>query len=174
MSTAVSLNSSILQSMLINATVSPYSLFGFTNAIRYRPALNAYGVEVDIIPFFLGAAREGAGNPFKPTPEYMQAFSKQDSELTAKLLGLKVTRPKVFPILSLIVSLAQFIRLDGEDVLMLGSRFASQHGLRTITLLRNSRLPSLLSVLDIGVRALISLLLKVFLKQWTASSRQMS
>ncbi|EXJ61327.1 uncharacterized protein A1O5_11885 [Cladophialophora psammophila CBS 110553] len=81
--------------------VSPYSLFGFTNIIRYRPFLNAYGVSVEIIPFFLGAARDGVGNPFTPTPKAKEAFAKQDSELTGELLGLKVVRPKEFPILSL-------------------------------------------------------------------------
>ena len=85
--------------------VSPYSWFGFTNTVRYRPLLNAYGVSVDIIPFFLGGARDSVGNPFTPTPKAKEAFAKQDSELTGKLLGLKVVRPKDFPILSLFVSL---------------------------------------------------------------------
>lgn len=84
--------------------MSPYSWFGFTNIIRYRPLLNAYGVSVDIIPFFLGAARDSVGNPFAPTPKAKEAFATQDSEWTGKLLGLKVVRPKIFPILSLFVS----------------------------------------------------------------------
>ena len=84
--------------------VSPYSWFGFTNTMRYRPHLNEYGVTVDVIPFFLGAAREGAGNPFTPTPQWKEAFSAQDSNLTGEMLGLKVVRPKEFPILSLFVS----------------------------------------------------------------------
>jgi len=81
--------------------VSPYSWFGFTNTLRYRPLLNAYGVSVDILPFFLGGARESIGNPFTETPKSKAAFATQDSELTGQLLGLKVVRPKVFPILSL-------------------------------------------------------------------------
>jgi glutathione S-transferase kappa 1 len=85
--------------------VSPYSWFGFTNALRFRPFLNDHGVTVEIVPFFLGAARDGAGNPFTPTPAFKQAFSKQDSETTGRLLGLKVVQPKDFPILSLFVSL---------------------------------------------------------------------
>ena len=85
--------------------VSPYSWFGFTNTVRYRPLLNAYGVSVDIIPFFLGAARDSVGNPFTPTPKAKEAFASQDSQLTGKLLGLKVVRPKEFPILSLFVSI---------------------------------------------------------------------
>lgn len=85
-------------------SVSPYSWFGFTNTIRYRPYLNAYGVSVEIIPFFLGAARDGAGNPFTPTPKWKEAFAEQDSTLTGEILGLKVVRPKEFPILSLFVS----------------------------------------------------------------------
>jgi len=82
-------------------SVSPYSWFGFTNTVRYRPLLNAYGVSVEIIPFFLGAARDGAGNPFTPTPKWKEAFANQDSNLTGEMLGLKVVRPKEFPILSL-------------------------------------------------------------------------
>ncbi|KIX00173.1 uncharacterized protein Z518_10310 [Rhinocladiella mackenziei CBS 650.93] len=81
--------------------VSPYSWFGFTNTIRYRPLLNKYGVSVDIIPFFLGGARDSVGNPFTPTPKAKEAFATQDSEITGKLLGLKIVRPKEFPILSL-------------------------------------------------------------------------
>lgn len=85
--------------------VSPYSWFGFTNAVRFRPLLNVYGVSVDIIPFFLGAARYGVGNPFTPTPKAKQPFAKQDTETTGRLLGLKTVQPKDFPILSLFVSL---------------------------------------------------------------------
>jgi glutathione S-transferase kappa 1 len=84
--------------------VSPYSWFGFTNTLRYRPGLKAHGISVDIIPFFLGGARGGAGNPWTPTPKWKEAFSKQDSEMTGQLLGLKVVQPKEFPILSLFVS----------------------------------------------------------------------
>ncbi|OCT46521.1 putative DSBA family oxidoreductase [Cladophialophora carrionii] len=81
--------------------VSPYSWFGFTNAVRYRPLLKAYGVSVEILPFYLGAARVSAGNPFTPTPKYKEAFGDQDFTLTGEMLGLKAVRPKEFPILSL-------------------------------------------------------------------------
>ncbi|KIV78441.1 hypothetical protein PV11_10161 [Exophiala sideris] len=81
--------------------VSPYSWFGFTNIIKYRSLLNKYGVSVEIIPFFLGGAREGVGNKFEQTPKWKEAFAAQDSELTGELLGLKVVRPKIWPILSL-------------------------------------------------------------------------
>ncbi len=84
--------------------VSPYSWFGFTNILKYRPLLNAHGVIVDIIPFFLGGARESTGNPWTPTPKWKEEFSKQDSETTGRLLGLKIVQPTVFPILSLFVS----------------------------------------------------------------------
>ncbi|KAH8809209.1 glutathione S-transferase [Xylogone sp. PMI_703] len=91
--------------------VSPYSWFGFTNTIRYRPLLNAYGIDVDIIPFFLGGARDSVGNPFTPTPKAKEKFSSQDSDLTGKLLGLKVVPPKEFPILSLFaVRVATYIK----------------------------------------------------------------
>jgi 2-hydroxychromene-2-carboxylate isomerase len=90
--------------------VSPYSWFGFTNAVRFRPLLNAYGVSVDIVPFFLGAARDGVGNPYSPPPKAKQPFASQDTETTARLLGLKTVQPKDFPILSLFVSLVTFVK----------------------------------------------------------------
>ncbi|KAJ9634550.1 hypothetical protein H2199_009007 [Coniosporium tulheliwenetii] len=64
-------------------------------------ALQAHGVHVEITPFFLGGARDSAGNPWMPTPKWKEAFSKQDSEMTGKLLGLETKQPKEFPILSL-------------------------------------------------------------------------
>jgi glutathione S-transferase kappa 1 len=85
--------------------VSPYSWFGFTNILRFRDLLNAYGVSTEIIPFFLGGARDGVGNPFIPTPKAKEAFGAQDSEVTGRLLGLRIVRPTVFPILSLFVCL---------------------------------------------------------------------
>jgi 2-hydroxychromene-2-carboxylate isomerase len=86
-------------------TVSPYSWFGFTNILRYRPLLNAHGVSVNIIPFFLGGARESVGNPWTPTPKWKEEFAAQDSQTTGQLLGLKIVQPKDFPILSLYVSI---------------------------------------------------------------------
>jgi len=94
-----------LQITLTTPKVSPYSWFGFTNIQKFRPLLDAHGIEVDILPFFLGGAREAAGNPFVPTPQWKQAFASQDSDLTGRLLGLKVVAPEVFPISSLFVSL---------------------------------------------------------------------
>lgn len=87
--------------------VSPYSWFGFKNARNFRPQLESHGVEVCIEPFFLGGARNGVGNPWTPPPQAKAAFSQQDLDLTSKLLGLEVVRPKVFPISSLAVG---FIR----------------------------------------------------------------
>ncbi|KAK5111387.1 hypothetical protein LTR85_012161 [Meristemomyces frigidus] len=91
--------------------VSPYSWFGFTNVKKFRPLLNAHGIDVEILPFFLGGARDAAGNPFTPTPQWKQGFSAQDSVLTGKLLGLEVVAPEVFPISSLFpVRVATFIK----------------------------------------------------------------
>lgn len=84
--------------------VSPYSWFGFTNTVRFRPLLEAYGVSVEIFPFFLGGARDSVGNPFTPPLKAKEAFGNQDSHMTGELLGLKVVPPKVFPISSLFVS----------------------------------------------------------------------
>lgn len=96
------------------SSVSPYSWFGFTNTLRYRPNLEAHGVEVNIVPFFLGAARNGAGNPWQPTPKWKEAFAKQDTEMTGRLLGLKIVPPKVFPISSLYVSYFQVLQVFEE------------------------------------------------------------
>ncbi|XMA14396.1 hypothetical protein WAI453_007187 [Rhynchosporium graminicola] len=91
--------------------VSPYSWFGVTSLLKYRPGLLAHGVNVDIQPFFLGGAREAAGNPWQPTPKWKEAFSKQDSAMTGELLGLKVVQPKEFPIMSLFpVRVATYIK----------------------------------------------------------------
>ncbi|KAK6587380.1 hypothetical protein PZA11_000670 [Diplocarpon coronariae] len=91
--------------------VSPYSWFGITSLLKYRPALLAHGVTVDIVPFFLGGARDAAGNPWTPTPKWKEAFSKQDSEMTGELLGLKIVQPAEFPILSLFpVRVATYIK----------------------------------------------------------------
>ncbi|KFY35871.1 hypothetical protein V494_05523 [Pseudogymnoascus sp. VKM F-4513 (FW-928)] len=87
--------------MIFVDCVSPYSWFGFTSTIRYRPLLQAHGVSIDIVPFFLGGARERVGNPYTPTPKWKEAFSAQDSDMTGRLLGLKVVPPKEFPISSL-------------------------------------------------------------------------
>ncbi|OAL45122.1 glutathione S-transferase [Pyrenochaeta sp. DS3sAY3a] len=81
--------------------VSPYSWFGFTNIRKFRPMLDAHGVQVEILPFFLGGARDSVGNPFTPTPQAKLAFSSQDSAMTGELLGLKIVPPEVFPISSL-------------------------------------------------------------------------
>jgi 2-hydroxychromene-2-carboxylate isomerase len=94
--------------LTVTTSVSPYSWFGFTNVMKFRPLLNAHGVSVDVIPFFLGGARESAGNPFSPTPKAKEAFATQDSEMTGELLGLKVVRPKIWPVLSLFVSVFIF------------------------------------------------------------------
>jgi 2-hydroxychromene-2-carboxylate isomerase len=96
--------------------------------MRFRELLNAHGVTVEIIPFFLGAARDSVGNPFSPTPKAKEAFGAQDSEVTGQLLGLKIVRPNVFPILSLFVSLphaARHAQTKFNDTL---SRFAWPHG----------------------------------------------
>jgi glutathione S-transferase kappa 1 len=88
--------------------VSPYSWFGFTNTLRFRDLLNAHGISVEILPFFLGGARDSVGNPFAPTPKAKEAFASQDSEVTGELLGLKVVRPKIFPISSLFVRILTY------------------------------------------------------------------
>jgi glutathione S-transferase kappa 1 len=90
---------------MLTSPVSPYSWFGFTNIRNYRSQLQSYGIEVCIEPFFLGGARNGVGNPYTPPPEAKSAFMQQDLDLTSKLLGLHVVRPKVFPISSLSVSI---------------------------------------------------------------------
>lgn len=96
--------------------VSPYSWFGFTNILKHRPGLLAHGVKVDIQPFFLGGARDAAGNPWQPTPKWKEAFAKQDTELTGELLGIKTVQPDIFPIGSLFpVRVATYIKRNYPD-----------------------------------------------------------
>ncbi|KAJ5032352.1 uncharacterized protein L3040_008958 [Drepanopeziza brunnea f. sp. 'multigermtubi'] len=91
--------------------VSPYSWFGTTALLKHRPAILAHGVTVDIVPFFLGGARDAAGNPWQPPPKYREAFSNQDTVMTGELLGLKIVTPKEFPIMSLFpVRVATYIK----------------------------------------------------------------
>lgn len=85
------------------------------STLKHRPGLEAHGVTVNILPFFLGGARDAAGNPWTPTPKWKEAFSKQDSTMTGELLGLKVVQPEEFPILSLFVSGAFCFRLVLRD-----------------------------------------------------------
>lgn len=125
--------------------------------MRFRPLLNAYGVEVEILPFFLGGAREAAGNPFEPTPKYKEAFAKQDSELTGEILGLKIVRPKEFPILSLFVCISiHAVRLHSTRVNSLHRQFASQPTSKTTIRQRNLSKLSPPWFLDTGVKELMS------------------
>jgi glutathione S-transferase kappa 1 len=66
--------------------------------------LNAHGVQVEILPFFLGGARDGVGNPWTPVPQAKVAFVNQDTTMTGKILGLNIVPPEVFPISSLFAS----------------------------------------------------------------------
>lgn len=91
-------------SLLLTVQVSPYSWFGFTNITKFRPMLNAHGVQVEILPFFLGGARDGVGNPWTPVPQAKVSFANQDTTMTGKILGLNIVPPEVFPISSLFVS----------------------------------------------------------------------
>jgi 2-hydroxychromene-2-carboxylate isomerase len=132
--------------------VSPYSWFGFTNAVRFRPLLNAHGVSVDIIPFFLGGARESVGNPFTPTPKAKESFANQDSLMTGEILGLKVVRPKVFPILSLFVSFPISAMDTEAEVTNKHSQYASRRGSKTTIQQRNLTKRFQLSVQGIGAK----------------------
>ncbi len=85
--------------------MSLYSWFGFTNILRYRPVLNSHDVEVEILPFVLGAARNEADNPFGPAPQVKAIYAGRDSATVGRLLGLKVVPPKQFPVSSMTVSI---------------------------------------------------------------------
>lgn len=117
---------------LLTAEVSPYSWFGITNILKFRPLLNAHGVEVEILPFFLGGARDGVGNFFTPTPEWKVDFATQDTNLTGELLGIKIVPPEVFPISSLFVSL--YKNFWGSNKPDSKSRFELRHGSKTTIL----------------------------------------
>jgi len=82
--------------------VSPYSYFAFATLLRSRPLLANHNISLNILPFFLGAARDGSGNPWVPQPAIKEAFAKEDMKRSSKLaLGKEVKHPEKFPILSL-------------------------------------------------------------------------
>lgn len=100
--------------------VSPYSWFAHTNLTRTRPLLAAHGVDVEIVPFFLGGARNGAGNPFTVPAPAKATWGNNDAARVAHLLGLPLQRPTKFPILSL------YVRRLGPSPLYIYPTMASQ------------------------------------------------
>ena len=86
--------------------VSPYSWFAFAYLCNIRAALQSQSIELDFVPFFLGAARDGVGNPFQYQPDIKAKYGNHDLERCASILGLNVKRPTNFPISSL------FVRFD--------------------------------------------------------------
>jgi len=83
------------------SSVSPYSWFAFINCTHYREQLKQHGIAVDIVPFFLGGARNGNGHPYQEPPPVKAVWGDRDVQTVASLLGLKTQRPKIFPIISL-------------------------------------------------------------------------
>jgi len=82
--------------------VSPYSYFAFHHLIKTRKALNQHNITVEILPFFLGGARDANGNPFVPMPPVKAAWGQNDMKRVSKiLLGYELRYPEKFPILSL-------------------------------------------------------------------------
>ena len=89
--------------LLTISLVSPYSWFAFINCTHHREQLKQHGIVVDIVPFFLGGARNGNGHPYQDPPPVKAVWGDRDVQTVASLLGLKTQRPKIFPIISLYV-----------------------------------------------------------------------
>ncbi|OJJ72569.1 hypothetical protein ASPBRDRAFT_42288 [Aspergillus brasiliensis CBS 101740] len=81
--------------------VSPYSYFAYLNLCRYREILHRHRIKTQVVPFFLGGARDGNGSPYQEPPPVKAAWSAKDLAYTGRILGVKVKRPDVFPISSL-------------------------------------------------------------------------
>ncbi|KAL6229177.1 hypothetical protein BDW75DRAFT_235403 [Aspergillus navahoensis] len=83
--------------------VSPYSYFAYVNLCRYRETPHRHLIKTQVVPFFLGGARDGNGSPYQEPPPVKAAWSAKDLAYTGKTLGLKIKTPDVSPISPLYV-----------------------------------------------------------------------
>eukprot|EP00842_Homolaphlyctis_polyrhiza_P000797 jgi/Hompol1/1718/HPOL_000257-RA len=80
--------------------VSPYSWLGFEVALRYQPI---WDVELDFVPFFLGAVMKAASNVPPATVPLKAKYMTKEIGRTAKLLRVPFRKgfPSEFPSMSL-------------------------------------------------------------------------
>ncbi|KAH9868704.1 hypothetical protein J1614_007776 [Plenodomus biglobosus] len=83
--------------------VSPYSYFALLHLDRKREVLEQHGVEIDIVPVFLGGINVGSGNKPPWTLPAKAAYSSYDSARAKRYFGVpNIQTPSFFPILSLL------------------------------------------------------------------------
>lgn len=83
--------------------VSPYSYFALLHLDRKREVLEQHGVEIDIVPVFLGGINVGSGNKPPWTLPAKAAYSSYDSARAKLYFGVpNIQTPSFFPILSLL------------------------------------------------------------------------
>ncbi|CAA9965495.1 Glutathione S-transferase kappa 1 [Pyrenophora teres f. maculata] len=83
--------------------VSPYSYFALLYLEKNRKVLKSHGVEIDIVPVFLGGINVGSGNKPPWTLEAKAHYSKYDSARGKRYFGVpNIQTPSFFPILSLL------------------------------------------------------------------------
>ncbi|KAA8614829.1 glutathione S-transferase kappa 1 [Pyrenophora tritici-repentis] len=82
--------------------VSPYSYFALLYLEKNREVLKSHGVEIDIVPVFLGGINVGSGNKPPWTLEAKAHYSRYDSARAKRYFGVpNIQTPSFFPILSL-------------------------------------------------------------------------
>ncbi|KAL4882523.1 thioredoxin-like protein [Aspergillus karnatakaensis] len=82
--------------------VSPYSFYAFTYLQENRSTLESHGVEIELIPVFLGGINVGSGNKPPWTLPNKAAYSKYDGKRAQRYFGHDFEIPSFFPILSLL------------------------------------------------------------------------
>ncbi|KAF2202902.1 thioredoxin-like protein [Delitschia confertaspora ATCC 74209] len=99
--------------------VSPYSYFGLLYLEKNREKLKLYGVEIEIIPVFLGGINVGTGNKPPWTLPAKAKYSPYDLARAKKYFGKpNIKTPSFFPILSLLPGRAlNFIKARYPDLL---------------------------------------------------------
>ncbi|RAR15435.1 thioredoxin-like protein [Stemphylium lycopersici] len=83
--------------------VSPYSYYALLHLEKNRKVLEAHGVEIDIVPVFLGGINVGSGNKPPWSLEAKAKYGEYDNERAKQRFGvLDLQSPSFFPILSLL------------------------------------------------------------------------
>ncbi|KAL2829445.1 thioredoxin-like protein [Aspergillus cavernicola] len=82
--------------------VSPYSFYAFSYLQSNRSALEAFGVEIEFIPVFLGGINVGSGNEPPWVLPSKAAYGKYDGKRAQRYFGHDFEIPSFFPILSLL------------------------------------------------------------------------
>ncbi|OAX83219.1 hypothetical protein ACJ72_02419 [Emergomyces africanus] len=75
---------------------SPYSYFAFQHLLKNREVLASYGIEVDIIPIFLGGVNAGSGNTPPWTNPVKAKYGQFDRKRASNYFKIKDMSPPPF------------------------------------------------------------------------------